>query len=448
MSDFCAIYPEGDILLPDENPALAEDESHAVAGKPSLVVFPRNHQQVVDTVILANREGYALVPSGGRSGLSGGACAGNGEIVVSFSRMNRIIEMDAVNGLVTVEPGVTLSALQQHVAAHGWFFPVDFASRDSAQIGGAVATNAGGIRVLRYGMMRQWVAGCCAVTGAGETLDINRDLIKDNGGYSLKDLLVGSEGTLAIFTRITLRLTRPMPAQRTLLAGLDSINELLALYSACRSAVPLSTAEFFCSSSQLAVESVYGVHSPLASKHSFYLLVEHDAGCDGEEALAAVLLQHDVVMAHTLQQSAQLWRMRELISSALNRQKPFKGDIACKLTVMDDLRSDLGERLRALHPGLGLAWFGHIGDGNLHLNILKPEEMAEDAFLGMYEEFRAALFDVIRHYQGAACSEHGVGILKKALLPGCRSPSEMSLYRQIRRLFDPGQVLNPGKLLE
>jgi FAD/FMN-containing dehydrogenase len=442
-----AIYVGEDILSGKSFFYMAVDESHALLPAPVAIVTPHNHQQVLETVQWANTYSIALVPSGGRTGLSGGACAGNGELVVSLAKMNRIIEFDPVGGLITAESGVILELLQQYAAEHGWFYPVDYASRGSAQIGGAVATNAGGIRVLRYGMTRDWIAGLKAVTGRGETLHINRCLSKDNAGYDLKNLLVGSEGTLAIITEVTVKLTRPMAEQQTLLIGLGSIKELIAVFSKLRNVLDLNAAEFFCANGLRVVTEQHGMAKPFHAMHAFYLLLDFDKSTESLETLAELLGAYDVLVSNNEKQTKNLWRYRELIASTLNPLHPYKNDIACRLSNLPCWFADLEKAFMTLHGSLQLVWFGHLGDGNVHINLVRPSEMVLENFRQMLPVFAKVIAEITEKYQATASAEHGIGLLKKGLMPCSRSTTEIALYHAIKKVFDPNGILNPEKLL-
>lgn len=442
-----ALFPPQDIVVGEEALFFAQDESRATQPNPLAVVMPRNHQQVIDTVLWANTYGVVIVPSGGRTGLSGGACATNGEVVLSLQKMNSIIEFDEVQGLIHVEAGVILEQLQQSVAEKGWFYPVDYASRGSAQIGGAVATNAGGIRVLRYGMTRQWVAGLQAVTGSGKTLTIQRCLIKDNAGLDLKQLLIGSEGTLAIITEVTLQLMRPMLEQTTVLVGVDSIQQALQLTATLQQHLQLSALEFFCENALASVQRVYGLSAPFPHFYHYYLLVEWDVTAVDDEQVWQCLQGYEAIVATSTAQAKQLWAYREYISSSLNKLKPYKNDIACRLKYLTEWMFELEAQLKTVSENLQLVWFGHLGDGNLHINVVKPITMLEEDFASLTRALDGVVAQLTQRYNGTVSAEHGVGLLKTHLLESCRTVEEIEYYRAIKQVFDPNHILNRGKLL-
>lgn len=440
-----AVYPEGDRLSGPAAQPYCHDQSRQAA-ECSLVVFPRTHQQLVDTVKLASENGFALVPSGGRTGLSGGASARGHDVVVSFDKMNALLAFNREAGEITVQAGMTIQRLQQLAAEAGWFYPVDYASRGTAQVGGALATNAGGVRVLRYGMTRDQVLGLTAVTGCGETLAIDRCLVKDNAGFDLKNLLIGSEGTLAVISSATFRLARPMAEQQTVLLGFADMPSLMACYSHLAKAVDLNAAEFFCRQSQALVAKTHDMAPPMADK-AWYLLLEYNRDGISDEFLMQSARGADVVVAQSIRQAQTLWQWRELISGSIQPLKPCKQDLACHFTVMNDWLVALQKQVRALEPTLRLLLFGHLGDGNVHVNIIKPEAMSKAEFAGLCPQLDTIVAALSRQFHATVSAEHGIGTLKKTLLPAARSDEELAVYRRIKQVFDPHNILNPGKLL-
>lgn len=426
---------------------MAVDESHALLPDPLCVLTPGTHAQVQKTVQWALDYDIALVPSGGRTGLSGGACAGNNEVVLSLAKMNRIISFDTDAGLITVEAGVVLETLQNTVADQGWFYPVDYASRGSAQMGGAVATNAGGIRVLRYGMTRDWITGLKAVTGTGQTLAINRHLEKDNAGYNLKHLLAGSEGTLAVITEITFRLTRPMREQTTLLAGFESMSSMLVAFLELRKSTELNAAEFFCANALKYVTETHCLSLPFGKPCAFYLLIECDEDKVFLDAVAGIFEDDNVLISHSYKQAKSLWRYRELVSSTLNPLHPYKNDIACSFASLPDWFAAIKKSFIKINAGVELVWFGHLGDGNVHINVIKPPTMTAPVFEKLLPLFSQSIAEITARYMATASAEHGIGYLKKSLLPSSRSVVEMDIYKHIKKIFDPQGILNPGKLI-
>lgn len=423
---------------------------------PTAVVFARDIPQLQRLVAFANEHGVALVPSGGRTGQSGGAVAAQGEVVVSFDRMNRIIDFDPVDDLVTVEPGVVTASLQAFAESQSRFYPVDFSSSGSSQIGGNIATNAGGIKVLRYGMTRDRVAGLKVLTGTGELLDLNRGLVKNNAGYDLRHLMIGSEGTLGLIVEATMSVVRPPAPLSVMVIGVPSMNDVMSVLATFRDAVALTAFEFFSDNALEHVLQRHNLRPPLAERAGYYALLEFEqlTPTATDDALAAFqeCVAHGIAIDGVASQSEQdrldLWRYREFISEAITPFTPYKNDIAVRVSRVPAFLDAIESAVAAGYPAFEIVWFGHIGDGNLHLNILKPDDMAVDRFKATCEGVSETVLDIVRQFEGSISAEHGVGLLKRDQLHFSRSDDEIALLRQMKRVFDPNGILNPGKLLQ
>ena len=419
---------------------------------PRAAVFPESVDEVVAVTRLANDEGLGLVPSGGRTGLSGGAVARNGEIVVSFDRMNRILDFDPVDRLVRCQAGVVTAALQDYAGERGLFYPVDFGSSGSSQLGGNIATNAGGIRVIRYGLTRDWIAGLKVVTGTGAVLDCNNGLVKNATGYDLRHLFIGSEGTLGFVVEAEVRLLPPPKPQRVMVLGIDRSADLLPVLQAFQAALTLSAFEFF---SELALTRVLAhrkLQRPLAEAAPFYALIEFDAEAeDAALGVFATVVERkwvtDGVISQSDAQASALWSLREGITESIAPSTPYKNDLAVRISevpgFLEEIDAIVGER----YPDFQICWYGHIGDGNLHLNVLKPDGVPTDEFYEQCHRISPALFEAVRDRRGSISAEHGVGLLKRDFLEFSRSPEEIGLMRGVKAVFDPNGVMNPDKLL-
>ena len=419
---------------------------------PGAVVFPETVEEVVAVTRLANEAGFALVPSGGRTGLSGGAVASNGEVVVSFDRMNRVLDFNPVDRVVRCQAGVVTAILQEYAAERGLFYPVDFASSGSSQVGGNIATNAGGIKVIRYGLTRDWIAGLKVVTGAGEVLDCNNGLVKNATGYDLRHLFIGAEGTLGFVVEADIRLLEAPPPQRVMVLGVERISDMLDVLRSFQAAVTLSAFEFFSESALRHVLAHRDVPRPFASRAPYYALLEFDAA--GEEAAletfeatVAAGWVGDGVVSRSDAQAQALWTLREGISESIAPHTPYKNDLSVRISDVPEFLDDIDRMVGEHYPDLEVCWYGHIGDGNLHLNILKPDDLSIDAFYERCHRISPALFEAVRARRGSISAEHGVGLLKRDFLPFSRSPAEIALMRSVKRVFDPNGVMNPGKLL-
>lgn len=421
---------------------------------PSAVVFPRSTDDVVDLVRWARTSGRALVPSGGRTGLSGGAVARAGEVVVSLEKMRRVIDFEASEPSVTVEAGLPVGDLQRLAAERGYFYPVDWSAAGSSQVGGSIATNAGGIRVLRYGMTRDWVRGLKVVTGTGEVLELNRGLIKNNTGLDLRQLMIGSEGVLGIVTEATMALAPPPCEQSVLLLAFSDLAAIMPSFQQLRTALTLSAFEFFDRRSIGHVAEATGSEFPLDPDGTFYAIVEFDDPdqANQEKALGVfeTLLEQGRVSDGTISQSGsqatELWQWREAISESIAPSTPYKNDLAVRVARVPDFLRDLDQLVARHYPDFEVVWFGHIGDGNLHMNVLKPEHWSVEDFHLAGKRLSPRVFELVQRYSGSVSAEHGVGLLKCDDLEWTRSAEEIALMRAIKRQFDPDGILNPGKI--
>ncbi len=422
---------------------------------PEAVLFPRSTREVAELVRWARASGKTLVPSGGRTGLSGGAVAANGELVVSLEKMRELLDFDATEPSMTVQAGMTVGELQRRATEKGWFYPVDWAAAASSQVGGSIATNAGGIRVLRYGMTREWVRGLTVVTGRGETLHLNRGLLKNNAGLDLRQLMIGSEGTLGIITEATMGLARPPAEQSVLLLGFTSLDAIMPAFAALRRDLTLSAFEFFDNKSLRHVAAVGRQDFPITDECPFYAIVEFDdpgQSCQ-EQALEVFerLMGKELVADGTISQSGaqavELWHWREAISESIASRTPYKNDLSVRIGRVPGFLRELDELVGSHYPDFEVIWFGHIGDGNLHMNVLKPESWAVEDFHRAASSLSPDVFRLVQRHEGSVSAEHGVGLLKREDLHFSRSPAEIDLMRQIKQAFDPDNILNPGKVL-
>lgn len=442
--------------VPDDLQRFGRDWTKAYPPAPSAVVFPRNIEQVQALVRWANNARVALVPSGGRTGLSGGAVATNGEVVVAFDYMNKISGFNTLDRTVVCEAGVITEQLQQFATAQDLYYPVDFASAGSSQIGGNISTNAGGIKVIRYGMTRDWVAGLKVVTGNGDILDLNRGLIKNNAGYDLRQLFIGAEGTLGFIVEATMRLTRPPVDLTVLVLGVPQFSNIMDVLHAFQNKLDLTAFEFFSDKALEKVVAHQSLQKPFDTPAAFYALLEFEKLNDDVEAQAMALFEHcveqgwvvDGVMSQSIEQRQNLWRLREDISETISRWTPYKNDIATVISKIPAFIEEVDAIVQREYPDFEIVWFGHIGDGNLHLNILKPDNLAIADFHARCHRVSQWVFDIVQRYAGSVSAEHGVGLLKKDYLQYGRSTVEIALMKQIKTVFDPNEIMNPGKIFD
>ena len=422
---------------------------------PLAIALPATVEEVQAVMRWAHQHRIAVVPSGGRTGLSGGAVAANEELVLSLERMNRALDFNAVDRLLTVQAGMALEAVHNTARDHGLQYPVDFAARGSCSIGGNIATNAGGIRVIRYGNTREWIAGMKVVTGTGELLDLNRGLVKNSSGYDLRHLMIASEGTLGIVVEATLRLTDPPPASNVMLLALPSFEVLMQVFSAFRERLQLEAFEFFTDRALHHVLA-HGAQKPFEEVHPYYVVTEFASGDEAQEAAAMAAFEtcmdngwvSDGVISQSDAQAAQLWRLREGITESLARYKPYKNDVSVRISAMPAFLQETQALLGEAYPHFDVVWFGHIGDGNLHINVLKPDGLEDAEFIVQCEQVTKLLAASLKRHEGSISAEHGIGLVKKVYLESTRSAAEIEVMRGIKRVLDPVGILNPGKLFD
>jgi FAD/FMN-containing dehydrogenase len=423
---------------------------------PSAVVLPGSAEEVQALVKVALTRQLALVPSGGRTGLSAGAVACQGEVVIALDRLNRIGDFNPVDRTVRCGAGVVTAQLQAFAAEQGLFYPVDFASSGSSQIGGNISTNAGGIKVIRHGMTRDWVAGLKVVTGRGELLDLNRGLVKNNAGYDLRQLIIGAEGTLGIVVEATMQLARPPQNLTVMVLGVPDMAAVMQVLETWQGAMDLQAFEFF---SELALQKVVahqGLQRPFETVSGFYALLEFEQHTGAELDQAMALFEHcmeqgwvvDGVVSQSVAQAQALWRLREDISETISRWTPYKNDIATTIVRVPDFLAEVEAVVNQAYPDFEIVWFGHIGDGNVHLNVLKPDGLPMAEFQQRCGEVSRWVFEIVQRHEGSVSAEHGVGLLKKDYLHYSRSEAEIAIMKQIKQVFDPQGIMNPGKIFD
>jgi FAD/FMN-containing dehydrogenase len=447
-----------DRVLTDADSLLlyGRDWTRAYEPNAGVVVLPGNIAEVQDVVRLAAREQLAIVPSGGRTGLSAGAVARNGELVLALDRLNLMEDFNPVDRTVRCGAGVITEQLQQFAEEQGLFYPVDFASSGSSQIGGNISTNAGGIKVIRHGMTRDWVAGLKLVTGTGELLDLNRGLAKNNAGYDLRQLAIGAEGTLGVVVEATMSLSRPPQNLAVLVLGVPDMASIMSVLSAFQSGIELSAFEFFSELALCKVVEHQGLQRPFETPAEYYALLEFEQPDEQAMEKAMGIFERcvekgwvlDGVVSQSVAQAQALWRLREDISETISRWTPYKNDISTVVSRVPTFLAEVESVVTASYPDFEIVWYGHIGDGNLHLNILKPDAMPMEEFQQRCGVVSKQVFEIVQRHGGSVSAEHGVGLLKKDYLHYSRSGLEIDIMRQIKRVFDPQGIMNPGKIFD
>lgn len=421
---------------------------------PSAIVFPKTVEQVQAIVRWANTHKVALVPSGGRTGLSAGAVAANGEVVVAFDYMNQILDFNAFDRTVVCQPGVITRQLQAYAEEQGLYYPVDFASSGSSQIGGNIGTNAGGIKVIRYGMTRNWVAGLKVVTGKGELLELNKGLIKNATGYDLRQLFIGAEGTLGFVVEAAMRLDRAPRNLTAMVLGTPDFDSIMPVLHAFQGKLDLTAFEFFSDKGLAKILARGDVPAPFDTDCPFYALLEFEASTEEVANEALATFEHcveqgwvlDGVMSQSETQLKNLWKLREYLSETISHWTPYKNDISVTVSNVPAFLRDIDAIVAEHYPDYEVVWYGHIGDGNLHLNILKPEHMSKDDFFASCAKVNKWVFEIVERYNGSISAEHGVGMTKRDYLGYSRSPEEIACMKAIKAVFDPNGIMNPGKI--
>ena len=432
---------------------------HDIAGnpvpKPRAVVRPRTTEDVSALLRLCHREGVPVTTQGGMTGLVRGALPNANEIVLSMERMNNIEEVDASAGVAIAQAGTPLQKLQERVEQDGLMFPLDLGARGSCTIGGNISTNAGGNRVIRYGMTRDLILGLEVVTADGTVLKGLRKYIKNNTGIDLKQLFIGSEGTLGVVTRAAVRVF-PAPAERQVaLCALPSFGQVMAFLRMAREGLggELTAFEVMWNAYyRLTVERIKGVAGPLPTHHPFYVLLEA-SGSDPErihadlEKLLETAMGDNLILDATLSTSnasaAAIWRIRDS-SVELGRSFPYAArmgfDVSLAIDRMEEYADTLDARVKAIDPQAFTIVMGHVGDGNLHPSVY--HEHTPDK----HDQFEKLVYDLTGEFGGSISAEHGIGILKRPYLKMSRTEAEIETMRTLKRALDPKNILNPGRI--
>ena len=431
-------------------------------GTARAVVRPGSTEEVAAVVKLAAETGTALVPQGGNTGLVGGQIPTHDgeEIILSLQRMDRIRAVDAASDTMTVDAGVTLQRAQEAAEQAGRLFPLSLASEGSCTIGGNLSTNAGGTAVLAYGNARELCMGLEVVMADGRIWNGLRQLRKDNTGYDLKNLFIGAEGTLGIITGAVLKLF-PLPAARaTAFLAVPSTEAALELLNAAKAGAggTLTTFELmsrFCL--ELVLKHGANTRDPLSEASPWYVLMEvsSQSATGLDEAVEAFLgdalergLVTDAALAGSLGQRADFWKLRELLSEVqIPEGGSIKHDVSVPLHAVPEFIERACALVQEMVPGCRPVPFGHMGDGNIHFNVSQPVGADRASFIARWSEMNAAVHAIVTELHGSISAEHGIGRLKRYLLPGVKDPVELELMRAVKKSFDPQGILNPGSVL-
>ena len=443
----------------DQAPYLS-DARQWVESSCDIVARPSATAEVAEIVRRCQEADVPIVPRGGGTGLVGGTVAAGG-VVLSLDRMRAVQHVDPLNMTMTVEAGCILKDIQDAAQEAGCYFPLSLGAEGSCQIGGNISTNAGGAGVLRYGNTRELVMGLEVVLPNGEIWEGMNALRKNNMGYDLKQLFIGAEGTLGIITRAVLKLF-PRPRTRvTLLAAMDGLERILPLFDLVRADLGDRVTAFELIprlAMELCTRHIDGLADPFTEPHPQYALIEiaspradEDLRGEIEHVLGGALETgriSDAVFAENEGRALALWRLRESIPEAQTREgASIKHDVSVPVSRTTEFIEKANAALAPVVPGVRFCAFGHIGDGNIHYNLTQPVDADGTAFMDHAEEFHRIVHDMVVEMGGSISAEHGIGTFKKAELAHYRSSLELDLMRRIKRAMDPGNIMNPGKII-
>jgi FAD/FMN-containing dehydrogenase len=429
-------------------------------GRSAMVLRPGSVAEVSAILALANETATAIVPQGGNTGLVGGQTPQRGEIVVSLNRLDRIREVDPVSNTITCEAGVTLQRAREAAAAVDRLYPQLLPSEGTCTIGGNLSTNAGGTAALAYGIARSHALGVEVVLADGRVLNNLNKLKKDNTGYDLKNLFIGAEGTLGVITAAVLRLVPRPRSMETAFVGVSSPEAALELLGLAteRTGGGVTSFELML---RLGIELVLkhgaGCRDPLPQVHPWYVLLELSSQARSglrevmEEILAEGLergLVQDATIADSLDQAKMFWRVRELFGEVQRHEGgSIKHDVSVPVAAVPAFIGEASAAVAKLIPGARPLPFGHLGDGNIHYNVAQPVGADKAAYLARWDDVNVVVFEVVAKYGGSISAEHGIGVIKRDLLPKVKDPVAFELMRTLKRTLDPKGILNPGKVL-
>ena len=456
------IGTDGVLTEADDTAPYLVDERRLYRGSALAVVLPRDVEQVARIVGWCNQHRVGVVPQGGNTGYCGGATPDESgrQLLLSLRRLNRIRAVDAGNFSITAEAGCVLASVQQAADAAERFFPLSLGSEGSCQIGGNLATNAGGLNVVRYGMARDLLLGIEAVLPDGEVLNGLKSLRKDNTGYDLKSLLVGSEGTLGVITAATLKLWPKMRSSATAFVAMATPADAVRLLGMLKAQAGerLSSFELLPRIAvELTTRHISGVTDPLSAVYPWYILCELTASAD--EPLSELLQQTladaaerslllDAALATSERVRSAFWRLRETVPEAQRHAgSSLKHDISVPVASLPEFIDEASLWVRTHVTDGVLVCYGHAGDGNLHFNINCIDRERSGAFLAQEPQIRRAIHDLVAKFSGSISAEHGIGRLKREELQRYASPVALAAMRSIKRALDPNGIMNPGKLL-
>ncbi|WP_234186711.1 FAD-binding oxidoreductase [Shinella sp. NM-101] len=434
--------------------AALRDWSTERGGTPLALAIPRDTKAASAVIAACHAHGVGVVPQGGMTGLAGGAVPSEGCILLSLAALDRIEEIDPVSGLMVVGAGCILQRIQEAAASVGFFFPLDLGARGSCQIGGNIATNAGGNRVIRYGMMRDLVLGLEVVLADGTVLSMMNRMPKNNAALDMKHLFIGSEGTLGVITRAVLRMHPGVAGANAALVALPGFEAAARLLQHAQKALSgrVSAFELMWNDYYASVLAETALRPPLGEEHPLYALIEmQGADPDADRSSFEAMLEGafeagdviDAAVAQSQRETEAFWALRDGIAELLSRRTPtINFDVSVPLSRIGDCVEDIRSALQDAYPTLPLLFFGHAGDSNIHL-VAGSIAGIDPTGHGI----ETIVYEIVRAYSGSVSAEHGIGLHKKPWLAYTRNGNELALLRQLKDSMDPAGILNPGKVL-
>ena len=427
--------------------AYSKDWSSVASTEPIAVVFPNNIEQLTGVVDLCNKTKISFIGSGGRTGLSGGATAINHELIISFDKMNKVIDFDSDDNTVLCEPGITTAEIQNFALSNNLYYPVDFSSSGSSQIGGNIATNAGGIKVIKYGLTKNYVCGLEILSGDARMYSYDKNLVKDATGPNLKDLFIGSEGVFGLFTKCRLKFIEKPPETKVGIIGFNKIKNLSSITSSIIKNNNIEAIEFFTENCVEAIKKYNANYKKLGMQTKYFLIIEYSSDSI-EEIFENLLFSkniNDVVISQSGKQKEEMWRNRLMISESINHLKPLKFDLAVPIDNFSKLISEI-EKLSYSLQNIKPILFGHAGDGNLHVNLIA----LNNNFLQkeIVSEIVTKIYNIVKILRGTISAEHGIGVLKRDIFMKTIPSHDLAVLKALKKLYDPNSLLNPGKLIK
>lgn len=442
------IFDPKDIEIDRQSKAFyASDWSSVEATEPLAVVFPKSKKQIKEVLKFCNLSSIPFIGSGGRTGLSGGATAINNELIISFEKMNKIIDFDPCDNTVLCHPGTTTQNLQNFAESQNLFYPIEFSSSGSSQIGGNIATNAGGIKVIKYGLTKNYVDGLEVITGDGKIICSDKRLIKNATGPDLKDIFIGSEGIFGLIVDCRMRLIKKPQETKIAIIGFNNLENLSSIRSSIVQNYDIEAIEFFTKTCLKKIHETFSDIRNININSRYYIILEYSS-YEIEKLFEKLIRSKsidDLVISQNEKQKEEMWKNRMLISESISNLEPIKFDLAVTASNFSKLVHEI-ELVVKKFKGVDPILFGHVGDGNLHANFVSSGE--ETISKNVREELDLIIFKLVHKLKGTISAEHGIGYLKKNAFLKQSSKEEINTLKSFKSFFDPKNLVNPNKLID